>query len=97
MVAGDHVREKGVTYYRTENLRRVSYTPADAKNGRSVEEYMAMIRATTRAFNENSREGKMVYRAWKQLHPRLRRKVDRSEASCFYKEFRRLLLRKQFV
>ncbi|KAI5282656.1 hypothetical protein KEM52_003626, partial [Ascosphaera acerosa] len=40
-------------------LDSVTYTPADAKGGRSVEEYMAMIRAATRAFNENAREGEM--------------------------------------
>ncbi|KZZ97791.1 hypothetical protein AAP_00052 [Ascosphaera apis ARSEF 7405] len=77
------------------HLASLSYSPADARHDRSVEEYLASVRAACRAFNEDTTENDVVYRAWKQLHPRLRRKVDRPERGTSMAEFRSLLLRKQ--
>ncbi|KAI5298461.1 hypothetical protein KEM56_004027, partial [Ascosphaera pollenicola] len=77
------------------HLEALTYTPADARKGKSVEEYLASIRAAVRAFNEDARDADIVYRAWKQLHPRLRRKVDRPEKTVTFAELRRLLKTKQ--
>ncbi|KAI5305829.1 hypothetical protein KEM56_003210 [Ascosphaera pollenicola] len=78
-----------------EHLDALTYSPADARAGKGVEEYMTSIRAACRAFNETTTEREIVYRVWKQLHPCLWKRVDRPDEHITMSSFRKLLLAKQ--
>ncbi|KAI5284082.1 hypothetical protein KEM52_003085 [Ascosphaera acerosa] len=72
-------------------LAAIHYTAADARRGRSVEEYVALIRAACKAERWDVDDSYIAYTAWNQLQTRLRYFIPEPTEDMTVEEFIRIL------
>ncbi|KAI5285559.1 hypothetical protein KEM52_002385, partial [Ascosphaera acerosa] len=72
-------------------LAAIRYTAADARKGRSVEEYVALIRSACKAKRWDVDNAYIAYTAWNQLQTRLRYFIPQPTEDVTIEEFIRTL------